>query len=111
MADDKDYIKGWTIQQGGEPDAPERVPGNVITADELPNIESLRAAGVDEDQYFANLVIAVDEDEKRAILGEDEPKAAEVVEEAPAEEPADEAVADDEEPAEDDAEAEEPAAE
>lgn len=72
MADDKDYIKGWTIQQGPEPDAPESIPGNVVTYDELPYRESLRAAGIDEDQYLAGLVIAVDEEEKRAILGETE---------------------------------------
>jgi len=89
MADDKDYIKGWTIQQGGEPDAPERVPGNVVTADELPSVAALEAAGVDVDQLFANLVIAADEDEKRAIREEPEPKAPE----APVEEPAAEAPA------------------
>lgn len=71
-AADNDHLTGWSVQQGGVPDAPETVPGNVVTYDELPFRDSLKESGVDEDQYLAGLVIAVDEEEKRAIRGEDE---------------------------------------
>lgn len=69
--DDKDYIKGWTVQQGAEPVKPEEIAGTVVTPEQLPDKDALAALGVDVDQYFAGLVVAVDEHEKAVLRGED----------------------------------------
>lgn len=80
MADDSDYIKGWTAQQGAAPEAPEQIPGNVVLPEELPYKVALLDAGIDPDQYHNGLVVAADDEERRAIRHEDErwglPKAA-----------------------------------
>lgn len=70
--DDKDYIKGWTVQQGAAPEAPEEVPGNVVLPEELPYQVALLQAGIDPDQYHAGLVVAADDEERRAMRHEDE---------------------------------------
>lgn len=82
--DDKDYIYGWTAQQGVAPEAPESVPGNVVTYDELPWEDSLVKAGIDPEQYRSGLVIADDEAEKRTLLHEDRADEAQAREGKPA---------------------------
>lgn len=67
---DTDHLDGWTIQQGLAPVAPETIPGNVVTADELPYASALEKQGVDPKQYFANLHIVAGEDEKAVARGE-----------------------------------------
>lgn len=88
---DTDYLDGWTVQKGGAPAAPESIPGNVIKAEELPLASSLEKQGVDPVQYFANLHIVAGEDEKAVARGE-KPGKVEVVE-------AEDAVAEQEKPA------------
>lgn len=86
---DTAYLDGWTIQQGVAPEAPETIPGNVVLAEELPLASSLEKQGVDPKQYFANLHVVADEEQKAVARGEKAPKVDEepVEDEAPAEEP------------------------
>lgn len=103
--DEKDYLKGWTVQAGPAPEAPETVPGQVVTPEQLPDKKVLEKNGVDVDQLFAGVVVAVDEHEKAVLRGED-PKG-----EAPGEfSEAKEADKADDAKDEKDAEAEKPAA-
>jgi len=62
---------GWTAQQGAAPTEAEAVPGTVVTVAELPDKDSLVAAGVDLDQYFIGLHAAVvaDDDERDVVRG------------------------------------------
>ncbi len=63
---------GWTAQSGVSiPLELEAVPGTVVTVAELPSKDSLEAAGVDLDQYFASLhaAVAADGVERDAIRG------------------------------------------
>jgi len=67
--DSNEASVGWTVQQGGGSPAPEAVPGNVVTVAELPDRDSLAAAGVDVDQFFSGLVVAADAAERDVIRG------------------------------------------
>jgi len=69
--DSHEVSVGWTAQQGGIPSEPEPVPGTVVTYAELPYEASLVAAGIDVEQYHANLdpAVVADEAERDAVRG------------------------------------------
>jgi len=62
---------GWTAQQGDVPAEPYSVPGTVVTVAELPDHDSMIAAGVDLDQYYIGLhaAVAADDAERDVIRG------------------------------------------
>ncbi len=67
---DGEHLYGWSAQQGVAPQAPEAVPGNVVTVAELPYESSLKEQGINPAQYQAGLYIADGPDQKAAIKRE-----------------------------------------
>lgn len=62
-----DNPEAWTVQSPHALVRPEGRPGNVVTKAELPNLEALKEAGIDVEQYLAGLVVAADDEARNFI--------------------------------------------